>query len=79
MECAQLTKANSIEGCKKSEVGINYTWAKNLLKTDDMQTGAVSYRDNKKVLYMNIQKDKQIVKTIMKTKKEVFPNFEKDY
>lgn len=28
---------------------------------------------------MNIQKDKQIVKGIMKTKKEAFPNFEKDY
>ena len=28
---------------------------------------------------MNIQKDKDTVKAIMKTKKEVFPNFEKDY
>ena len=35
-ECAQLTKANSIEGCKKASVGINYTWATNLLKTADM-------------------------------------------
>ena len=30
-ECAQLTKANSIEGCKKHSVGINYTWAKLIL------------------------------------------------
>lgn len=34
MECAQLTKANSIEGCKKADCGINFTWAVNLLKTD---------------------------------------------
>jgi len=32
-ECMQLTKANSIEGCKKSSVPMNYTWALNLLKT----------------------------------------------
>ena len=54
MECAQLTKANSIEGCKKADCGINYTWAINLLKTDDMETGAVSYKSNKKVEFMNI-------------------------
>ena len=35
-ECAQLCKANSIEGCKKASVGINFTWATNLLKTADM-------------------------------------------
>lgn len=45
-ECAQLTKANSIEGCKKADCGINFTWATNLLKTDDMQTGAVSFKKN---------------------------------
>jgi predicted ribosome quality control (RQC) complex YloA/Tae2 family protein len=42
-ECAQLTKANSIEGCKKDHVGINYTWARNLKKTNGMETGAVSF------------------------------------
>ena len=35
-ECCALTKANSIEGCKKAEVPMNYTWATNLLKTADM-------------------------------------------
>ena len=32
-ECCALTKANSIEGCKKASVPMNYTWATNLLKT----------------------------------------------
>lgn len=42
-ECAQLTKQNSIEGCKKDRVGINYTYARNLKKTAGMETGQVSF------------------------------------
>lgn len=78
-ECAQLCKANSIEGCKKANVGINYTWATNLLKTDNMETGSVSFKNSKLVKLIHIDKDKEIVKTIIKTKEERFPEFEKDY
>ena len=78
-ECSQLTKANSIEGCKKASVAMNMTWATNLLKTHDMQTGAVSYKTHKKVRHYNVDKDKDIVRAIMKTKYEAFPDFEKDY
>ena len=49
LECCSLTKANSIEGCKKASVPMNYTWATNLLKTADMETGAVSYKNTKLV------------------------------
>ena len=58
---------------------MNYTWAKNLLKTDDMATGAVSYKQHKRVKHCNIEKDKEIVRALLKTKREEFPDFEKDH
>ena len=48
-ELCQLTKANSIEGCKKPSCGINYTWARNLKKTIGMEVGAVTFHDSKQV------------------------------
>ena len=60
-------------------MGINYTWAKNLKKTIGMQVGAVSYHSTKEVQRMSIDKDKEIVKKIMKTKTESFPDLEKEY
>ena len=69
-ECAQLTKANSIAGCKKASCGINYTWAKNLKKTIGMETGAVTFHNSSTsaVKRIAINKDKEVVKRIMKTK-----------
>ena len=75
-ECAQLTKANSIQGCKKASCGINYTWANNLKKTIGMEVGAVSFHNSKMVNRISINKDKDIIKRIMKTKAEANPNFE---
>ena len=75
-ECAQLTKANSIAGCKKASCGINYTWAKNLKKTIGLEVGAVTLHSHKAVKRISIDKDKDIVKRIMKTKSEDFPNLE---
>jgi hypothetical protein len=77
-ECAQLTKANSIEGCKRDHVGINYTWARNLKKTAGMDTGAVSFHKPKDVMFIKIEVDKQIVKTISKTKEERYPDLKKE-
>ena len=79
LECAQLTKANSIEGCKKASVAMNYTWATNLLKTEDMQTGSVSYKNNKLVVKFNIEKNKDQIRQTLKTKREENPDFQKDY
>ena len=42
-ECAQLTKANSIQGCKKASCGINYTWARNLKKTIGMEGCVITW------------------------------------
>ena len=41
-ECAQLVKANSIEGCKLREVNVIYTRWRNLLKTSDMDVSALT-------------------------------------
>jgi predicted ribosome quality control (RQC) complex YloA/Tae2 family protein len=76
-ECAQLTKANSIEGCKKDRVGINYTWARNLKKTAGMETGAVSFYKPHEVMFIKIEKDPAIINKISKTKKELFPDLKK--
>jgi predicted ribosome quality control (RQC) complex YloA/Tae2 family protein len=40
-ECAQLVKANSIEGSKLSSCGVVYTRWKNLKKTNSMDVGQV--------------------------------------
>ncbi|MCJ1275280.1 hypothetical protein MMC21_003081 [Puttea exsequens] len=47
-ECAQLTKANSIEGNKRDNVTVIYTPWSNLLKSGGMATGQVSFKDGKK-------------------------------
>jgi len=48
-DCAQLTKANSIEGNKKDNVTVIYTpWA-NLKKDGSMAVGQVGFKDQKKV------------------------------
>ncbi|GJJ15437.1 hypothetical protein Clacol_009715 [Clathrus columnatus] len=49
IDCAQLVKANSIEGNKKDNITIVYTPASNLKKTGDMATGQVSFHDHNKV------------------------------
>ena len=75
-ECSQLTKANSIQGCKRASCGINYTWARNLKKTIGMETGSVTFHNSQLVERISINKDKDIVKRIMKTKTEDHPNLE---
>ena len=42
-ECAQLTKLNSIDGCKLNDVTIVYTMWGNLRKTGDMATGQIGF------------------------------------
>ncbi|XP_026190994.1 coiled-coil domain-containing protein 25 [Cyclospora cayetanensis] len=70
-EACQLTKHNSIEGCKQSEVTIVYTSAPNLKKTASMDTGQVGFKQQSKVKYVhNVKKDKDMIKRLEKTKKE---------
>jgi hypothetical protein len=71
-----LTKANSIEGCKKAAVGINYTFARNLLKTEGMETGSVSFKPGKKVVTIHIEKNKDLIREVNKSKtKDLEPDF----
>jgi hypothetical protein len=74
MDCAQLVKANSIEGCKKSEVTVIFTRWRNLKKTSDMEVGAIGFHDRTKVKSMKVAKDNSIVNRLNKTKEERFPN-----
>jgi hypothetical protein len=50
-DCAQLVKANSIEGNKKAtgKVRIVYTLWSNLHKTKGMADGSVDFKENKAV------------------------------
>ncbi|OJT13001.1 Coiled-coil domain-containing protein 25 [Trametes pubescens] len=48
-DCAQLVKANSIEGNKKDNITIIYTPGDNLKKSGDMAVGQVSFHSDKRV------------------------------
>lgn len=74
MECAQLVKANSIEGCKMKEVYVVYTRWRNLNKMPSMEVGSIGYHDKTKVKRILVVKDQSIVNKINKTKKEEFPD-----
>lgn len=76
-EACQLTKHNSIEGSKQTEVSIVYTPASNLKKTASMDTGQVGFKQQTKVKYVaNVKKDKNIIKKLEKTKAEPNINLE---
>jgi len=49
VDCAQLTKANSIEGNKKDNITIVYTPWGNLKKDGSMAVGQVGFKDQRKV------------------------------
>ena len=40
-----------------------------------MEVGAVSYKSNKIVKHMFVEKNKDLVKETMKSKREIYPNF----
>merc|ERR1711972_486910 len=76
MEMCQLTKANSIEGCKLSEADIVYTPFLNLKKEERMDTGQVGFKDEAfRKIVKNVEKDKDIIKAIEKTREERNINF----
>eukprot|EP00123_Amoebidium_parasiticum_P022302 comp8452_c0_seq1/m.3799 comp8452_c0_seq1/g.3799 ORF comp8452_c0_seq1/g.3799 comp8452_c0_seq1/m.3799 type:complete len:213 (-) comp8452_c0_seq1:396-1034(-) len=73
-DCAQLVKANSIQGCKMSSVDVVYTpWA-NLKKTGDMDIGQVSFHNQKQVKKISVDKKNEFVNRLNKTKKEDYPD-----
>jgi len=74
VECAQLVKANSIEGCKLSSVNVLYTRWRNLNKTVDMDVGAIGFHNRTNVKKIRVEKDQTIVNRINKTKVVMFPD-----
>ena len=56
-ECAQLCKANSIEGCKLARAKIVYTPWLNLKKTAGMEDGQVGFHREQDRKYVTVEKD----------------------
>ncbi|PKC12712.1 DUF814-domain-containing protein [Rhizophagus irregularis] len=77
-DLGQLTKANSIKGCKEKSVDVLYTPWSNLLKTNGMATGEVSFKNNAMVKTLQIKKNNKIVNRLEKTRVEKFPDLEKE-
>lgn len=70
-ECCQLTKENSIEGCKLNDVRVVYTPWSNLKKTGDMADGQVGFHKEELRSYHTIaSKNRQMLKALEKTRVE---------
>jgi hypothetical protein len=93
IDCAQLTKANSIEGprppprflClpsqgnKKDNVTVIYTPWRNLHKQADMATGQVGFHRHKDVRKVRVEKrTNEIINRLNKTQVEKFPDLAKE-
>jgi len=71
IDCCQLTKANSIAGCKQNNVPIVYTMWSNLKKTGSMDVGQVGFHNDKAVHTLTIEKKcNEIINRLNKTKVE---------
>jgi hypothetical protein len=76
-DCAQLTKANSIEGNKKDNITVIYTPWSNLHKTNGMETGQVGFKKDKLVKKVHIDmRVNVIVNRLNKTREEKFPDLQ---
>ncbi|ESO92342.1 hypothetical protein LOTGIDRAFT_216779 [Lottia gigantea] len=74
-DCAQLVKANSINGNKMNNVDVVYTMWSNLKKTPKMDVGQVGFYKEKDVKKVRVEKRiNEIVNRLNKTKKEVHPD-----
>ncbi|EDV22154.1 uncharacterized protein TRIADDRAFT_50705 [Trichoplax adhaerens] len=74
-DCAQLVKANSIQGCKLNNVKVVYTPASNIKKTADMEVGQVGFHKSKEVRLTTVdKKDNAIINRLNKTKLEKYPD-----
>ncbi|KAL5341209.1 hypothetical protein BJX70DRAFT_62505 [Aspergillus crustosus] len=75
VDCAQLTKANSIEGNKQDNITVIYTPWSNLMKDGSMAAGQVSFHNHKLVKKVFVaQRENVIVNRLNKTRVEKFPD-----
>lgn len=71
-DCAQLTKANSIQGNKRDNVTIIYTPSTNLRKNKGMADGEVGFKNDKKVKKIHITtRENSVINRLNKTKDEI--------
>ncbi|XP_060208117.1 uncharacterized protein LOC132635657 [Lycium barbarum] len=74
-DCAQLVKANSIQGNKVNNVDVVYTPWQNLKKTASMDVGQVSFHNPKMVRTVRVEKRiNEIVNRLNRTKVERTPD-----
>lgn len=74
-DCAQLVKANSIQGNKVNNVDVVYTPWQNLKKTASMDVGQVSFHNPKMVRTVRVEKRiNEIVNRLNRTKVERKPD-----
>jgi len=74
-DCAQLVKANSIQGNKVNNVDVVYTPWQNLKKTASMDVGQVGFHNSKNVRTVRVEKRiNEIVNRLNRTKVERKPD-----
>jgi len=79
VDCAQLVKQNSIQGCKQNHVDVVYTPWGNLKKTKGMDVGQVGFHDQKQVKKLFVErKDNDILNRLNKTRTEPTVDFAKE-
>ncbi|ESN91165.1 hypothetical protein HELRODRAFT_90349 [Helobdella robusta] len=67
-DCAQLVKANSIQGNKQNNLDIVYTMWSNLKKTQNMEVGQVGFHKQKEVKVMKVDsRINEVVNRLNKT------------
>nr|CAB3228429.1 coiled-coil domain-containing protein 25-like [Phallusia mammillata] len=78
-DCAQLVKANSIQGNKMNNIQVVYTpWA-NLKKTGDMAVGQVGFFRSKEVKSVHVERRiNETVNRLNKTKVEKLPDLRQE-
>ncbi|KAH1067386.1 hypothetical protein J1N35_032373 [Gossypium stocksii] len=74
-DCAQLVKANSIQGNKVNNIDVVYTPWSNLKKTPSMDVGQVGFHNSKMVRTLRVDKRiNEIVNRLNRTKVERTPD-----
>nr|AIC33523.1 coil domain protein [Panax ginseng] len=74
-DCAQLVKANSIQGNKVNNIDVVYTPWQNLKKTASMDVGQVGFHNPKMVRTVRVEKRiNEVVNRLNKTKVERTPD-----
>eukprot|EP01043_Picozoa_sp_COSAG02_P010641 COSAG02_NODE_378_length_23535_cov_35.310164_12_plen_578_part_00 len=77
-EMCQLVKANSISGVKMASVQVVYTPHSNLRKEADMKEGSVSFYSSSHRRLKLVEKNRELVKRLEKTRREAFPDLQRE-